>query len=379
MTVYRRALSTGTLSVTPQADNTYALDALFDIAERRNPKRSFLFVSKVLGRHIPVAPDTMRAAYRDLADQIPADIPQPALFVGMAETAVGLAAGVHQEARKRLNDTVLLTSTRHPVDGELLCEFKETHSHATDHLIYWPEKPHHADLVKHARTLVLIDDEATTGNTFHHLTSALAEAGLNEFERIITVTLTDWSNNSLAQRQDAAIPTASVSAIALAFGEWDWQVTPNAPVPVMPEVNVTARGSVDITGQQDWGRLGVQDSRCELGSHIQAHAGEKILVLGTSEFIWLPFLLAERLQNDGAEVLFSTTTRSPISIGHAIQSALTFTDNYGLGIPNFSYNLSQLQVDRILVCCETPADAIDPALIEQLTLIAPNVEIVSYD
>ncbi|TXR27968.1 phosphoribosyltransferase, partial [Ectopseudomonas mendocina] len=29
---------------------------LFGFAERRNPKRAFLFVSKVLGRHIPVRP-----------------------------------------------------------------------------------------------------------------------------------------------------------------------------------------------------------------------------------------------------------------------------------------------------------------------------------
>ncbi len=379
MTVYRRTLSTGTLSVTPKPENTYSLDSLFDIAERQNPKRAFLFVSKVLGRHIPVPPTTMRRAYRDLAEQIPADIPQPVLFVGMAETAVGLAAGVHQEARKRFHGTVLLTSTRHPVDGELLCEFKETHSHATDHLIYWPSHPDHAEQVKRARTLILVDDEATTGNTFHHLTTALADAGLNTFERVVTVTLTDWSNGSLAHRDDAAFPDAPVSSIALAFGDWDWQATPDAPVPVMPEVNITARGSVDITGQQNWGRLGVQDSQCDLGHSIQAQPDEKILVLGTSEFIWQPFLLAERLQHDGAEVLFSTTTRSPISIGHAIQSAATFTDNYGLGIPNFSYNLAHQDVDRILVCCETPAHAIDPIFIDQLSQITPNIEVVTHD
>lgn len=60
--VYRRTLSCGTIQVTRERGKV-ALDDLFDIAERRNPKRVFLFVSKVLGRHIPVSPTVMRQAF----------------------------------------------------------------------------------------------------------------------------------------------------------------------------------------------------------------------------------------------------------------------------------------------------------------------------
>jgi hypothetical protein len=67
--IYRRTLSCGTIQVT--RDQVVSLDDLFDIAERRNPKRAFLFVSKVLGRHIPVPPSVMRQAYRQLASQFP--------------------------------------------------------------------------------------------------------------------------------------------------------------------------------------------------------------------------------------------------------------------------------------------------------------------
>ncbi|VTP59691.1 Uncharacterised protein [Serratia rubidaea] len=142
-TVYRRALHSGTIQVIPQRGD-YALETLFEIAERRNPKRAFLFVSKVLGRHIPVAPRVMRQVYRQLAGQFPASLPEPVLFIGMAETAVGLGAGVFDEVRRQYRHSVYLTSTRHPVEGELLCEFKEEHSHATDHLIYLPESPENA-------------------------------------------------------------------------------------------------------------------------------------------------------------------------------------------------------------------------------------------
>lgn len=55
--IYRRTLSSGTIQVT-RDQGEVSLDDLFDIAERRNPKRAFLFVSKVLGRHIPVPPQS---------------------------------------------------------------------------------------------------------------------------------------------------------------------------------------------------------------------------------------------------------------------------------------------------------------------------------
>ena len=131
---YLRQLSSGELRVFHHGEEN-ELHALFDIAERRNPKRAFLFVSHVLGRHIPVSPATMRAVYQRLAVSFPADLAGPVLFVGMAETAVGLGAGVFDELRKRVDRAIYLTSTRHPQEAELLCEFKEAHSHATDHLI----------------------------------------------------------------------------------------------------------------------------------------------------------------------------------------------------------------------------------------------------
>jgi hypothetical protein len=57
-------LGTGTLSLS--IDHAEQ-DDLFRVAERRNPKRAFLFVSTVLGRHIPVRPDAHRKALKALA------------------------------------------------------------------------------------------------------------------------------------------------------------------------------------------------------------------------------------------------------------------------------------------------------------------------
>ncbi|WP_455852939.1 phosphoribosyltransferase domain-containing protein [Pantoea endophytica] len=373
-TLWSRTLSCGTLSVTPTGGIS-AIDDLFEIAERRNPKRAFLFVSKVLGRHIPVAPEKMRAVYRQLAEQFPPLSDGPVLFIGMAETAVGLGAGVFDEVRQRVSEPVYLTSTRHPQQADLLCEFKENHSHATDHLIYLPGDAQLRQRVLNARTLVMIDDEATTGNTFINLLEALRnDSGLTQIEQVIAVTLTDWSGDALPAR--CPVPVRTVSLVQ---GDWHWQQDPDAALPPMPAMVLNDAATVPITGKQRWGRLGMAAPAGDLGRAIQAQPGEKILVLGSSEFVWEPFLLAERLAAQGAQVKYSSTTRSPIATGFAIESAIAFTDNYGLGIANFVYNVAHQQFDRILLCIETPLDSVDPLLTRALAKVAPQVEVISYE
>lgn len=372
--IYRRTLSSGIIEIRQQSGHA-TFDDLFDIAERKNPKRAFLFVSKVLGRHIPVPPSVMRRASRQLAEQFPTTLPQPLLCIGMAETAVGLGAGVFDTLRHRYPESVYLTSTRHPVRGELLCEFQEQHSHATDHLIYLPSDPVMRRQVTGARTLVLIDDEATTGNTFCNLLGALQATGkLTEIEQVEIVTLTDWSGDALAAR--CSLPVMSFSLMS---GQWRWTPLPDAPLPEMPAVNITADGAWPICGKQSWGRLGMNAPAADFAAEVTALLHERILVLGSGEFVWEPFLLAERLEAQGAEVLFSSTTRSPIATGYAIKSALCFRDNYGLGIANFAYNIAHQRFDRILLCVETPADSVDRQLLNALSALAPRVEVLSYD
>lgn len=369
----QQVLTTGTISVQVSRSD-FSAEALFDFAERRNPKRSFLFVSKVLGRHIPVKPSLMRDTYQRLASQLPADADAPFLFVGMAETAVGLAAGVFEEALDNFPNSVLLTTTRHPVKGKLLCEFKEEHSHATDHLVYWPANEIGIERVKNAKTLVLVDDEATTGNTFKNLTQALLASGLSNIQRIITITLTDWSENALQANLD--LP---VTPISLMEGAWQWQPRPDATLPDMPHVNVTQSGAATVSPTQDWGRLGVTEKvRPAVLQNFSVQPAESILVIGSGEFVYIPFLLAEHLEQLGGKVLFGTTSRSPIADGLAIESSLAFADNYGLGIPNYCYNVAHQQFDRIIICTETAASHLDPALLTALGQSAPQVEVFVY-
>lgn len=354
-------LMRGRLDVTVDASQIDP-GSLFGFAERRNPKRAFLFVSKVLGRHIPVRPSIMNASFHSLAAQIPEDLPGPVLVIGMAETAVGLGAGVHRAFSATRPDTVYMVSTRHPTGNELFARFEEEHSHASAHLIHLPVDADVREMMLNARSLVLVDDEASTGKTFINLHRALVDAGLTQVERVVTCVLTDWSG-------DAVRKTIGDSAhqVSLLQGSYTFHEDAEAPLPEMPAVGTIEPGEWPLAAESDWGRHGIRVVEDTLALDLNVKAGERVLVVGTSEFVWRPFLLAERLERAGADVHFSSTSRSPIALGHAIGHALSFADNYGLGIPNFLYNVSPGQFDRVLICSETPAQAVSAALIESLS------------
>lgn len=353
-------LKRGRLEVEVNA-STFDPEALFNFAERRNPKRAFLFVSRVLGRHIPARPSLMADSFNALAAKIPADLPGPVLVIGMAETAVGLGAGVHRALSQTRDDTVYLVSTRHPTGSQLFARFEEEHSHASSHLLHLPADAVTRERMMAARSLVLVDDEASTGNTFINLSKALVDAGLTRIERLVTATLTDWSQDAVRHAMGD-----QVTSVSLLDGRYTFHEDPTADLPDMPEVGSVAQGDWPLDPRRDWGRMGVSEHRDTLAPDLHVAPGERILVVGTSEFVWRPFLLAERLEKAGADVHFSSTSRSPIALGHAIDHALSFSDNYGLGIPNFLYNVAPGQFDRVLICSETPAAAVDPALVSAL-------------
>lgn len=358
-------LQRGVLSLQPNDNSHWKWQDLLGFAERINPKRAFLFVSKVLGRHIPVSPHIMRHAFTDLAKLVPDDLPEPVLVIGMAETAVGLGAGVHQVLQQRYPEAIYVTTTRHPVHGApLLARFLEEHSHAQDQLLYGSPDAELQQQILNSKSIVLVDDEASTGKTFVNLIHALQQAGLNQISHVVTATLADWSSG-------IHIADLNCQSVALMTGKWQWRDAEH-PIQInMPKVDTVAFGAFATLAQPTWGRLPIQDS----GAHIRlaVQPDERILVLGSGEYVWSSFLLAEYLQQQGADVKFSAITRSPIAVGHAIQSALAFSDNYGLGIQNFVYNINPQDYDRVLITVETATHSVAKSLLEAL----PNAEVIS--
>ncbi|KIL76680.1 phosphoribosyltransferase family protein [Bacillus badius] len=218
------------LKVDVQIDeNPYNLPAkaLYEMAARINKKRSFLFVSKVLGKHIPLHPSIPSIASallaslyyeRETGDQLPGkeqliealnggsaeqleaayslatnmtySPEKPLLFIGFAETATALGHGVFD----CFSQSTYIHSTREMLlDKEVTLYFEEEHSHATDQRCYAPEESLDND-----RPVCLVDDEITTGKTALNIIASIQRKYPRK--QYVVLSLLDWRTEQDRQR-----------------------------------------------------------------------------------------------------------------------------------------------------------------------------------
>lgn len=362
-------LASGKVSVTISSGQHWS--HIFDFAERRNPKRAFLFVSTVLGRHVPVEPHKISGAFSSLAESIPADLPGPVVMTGMAETAVGLGAGVHDAYVRKVNrdDILYLSTTRAGLEGEVLFQFDEEHSHASRQLVYRPQHARDQKLLENARSLIMVDDEVSTGRTFNNLAKAFIGNAARNIERIHTAVLTDWGDQPLELSGFAGQTLATRSA--LVAGSYQWRADPSAIAENLPDSDVFRQPPTRLARRDSDARLGRSSVSAppdisRIVDSLKHRNSKSVLVVGTGEHVWEPFLVAEELEDLGYEVRFSATTRSPIKLGHAIQSRYVFSDHEGIGISNYLYNVRPDAADRIIICVESDGQWVDPALLKAL-------------
>ncbi|KOG84493.1 MULTISPECIES: phosphoribosyltransferase [Streptomyces] len=275
------------------------LGDLLGLALRRNPKRAHLLVSNVLGKHVPQLPSVVHGAGYELGERVRALLgPQEArraVVLGYAETATGLGHAVADGLR----DAPYLHSTRRPVAGVAPAGgFEESHSHATSHLLL----PEDRDLLAGggpASTLVLVDDEFSTGNTVLNTVRALH--ALHPRERYVIVALVDMRSPADRDRLTAFaaeigarvdLVTRAAGTVALPDGvlergqalvaEQEARVPASAPPSVPVPARVT-RVTLDWpAGVPDGGRHGfTPDHRTALEAALPAMAERIAAALDT--------------------------------------------------------------------------------------------------
>ncbi len=337
---------------------------LVALALRDNPLRAQLVVSTVLGKHLPVAPSVAIDAAERLAALVTGD--GPFAVLGFCETATSLG---HLVAT--VLDAPYAHTTRRPDPAvPVLVGFQEEHSHAAQH---WLQPG--PGVFEPGGTVVLVDDELSTGRTAQNTIAALAP--LLPDTRFVVATLLDLRPRT-ARRPDG------LDVVALAGGSLvvpedvmdrarDLRSTlaacPPAPVP-------TGRGAVTLL-DQPWdaplgGRTGTTPAdlpaqrRClaDTASALDLSGGP-VLVLGTEELMWAPLQLAALLPG----AVFHSTTRSPVLParvdGYAVRRAVTFP------APDSADRLSRLHglpdepYADIVVMTDTAATAAAP-LAEEL-------------
>ena len=306
-----------------------------------------------------------------LCDRARADAPKAdVLVLGYAETATGLG---HSVADGMLAD--YLHSTRRPVPAvAAVGAFEEAHSHASHHLLL----PEDLELLAGPRPLVLVDDELSTGATV--LETIRAIQAIAPRDRYVVATLVDLRSADDRRRLDefarcagvgldvVALVTGRIRLPADALSRGRELVARHAQPPIRGAT--TGRGPSDASAVGHWpsdvrdgARHGFTSSdrpaferavrECARGLVDVAPkvAGSQLLMLGTEELMYLPMRvaaeLADLLEERGVQVLFSSTTRSPVVAvdhpGYAIRTALTFVSHDdpsdGPG-PRFAYNVA---------------------------------------
>ena len=361
------ALPTGLLELRLER-GAAELDDLLGFAARANAKRGFLFLSKVLGKHWPSRPAAMLDVHARLAATVPDDAAGPVVFIAMAETAIGLGQGVF-EAWLRTHPgraALFLHTTRYRVGNGPLIEFEEAHSHAPRQFLHEPTDPALRALLLAARTLVLVDDEASTGNTFVNLAAACRRLNPG-IARVHLATIMNFMGRDAGAQLDVRFGLP-VTLGALVEGSFRFE-----PGALPPDPGAAQRfdAHADRGARTGFGRLGMNRALAAPAALAARLArefapGARVLVLGSGEFMHASTLLGAALEGHGIDAVVQSTTRSPVLVWGAVGHALDFPDNYGEGIANYLYNVAPGQYDHVLLCHETAPGPVLDALARRL-------------
>jgi hypothetical protein len=368
-------------------ENVYGLDLdkWFVMAKRINKKRSFLFVSKRLGKHLEV--ESHKILYggmllarrlnevfvkeeekfdwekeeKDFVDSYILDTyenKKEMLFIGFAETATGLGQSVFD----RFDNSLYFHTTREEVRGKKsLINFEEEHSHATSHRCYVDESYLNNEL-----PIVLVDDEVTTGNTSLNIIKDI-QAKFPRKEYVV-VSILNWMNEEELQmyKDFEKDNNVKIHFVYLVKGEIDRLYKEDLG---RNQVNIEEFTEEDFVVSnvqgfekesgiyiKETGRFGMNSKthkewKKKISENLK-NDSDKTLVVGNGEFMYVPILVSYYL----GDKKIKTTTRSPIHVenteDYIIKSGIKFPSMDGKEVDNYLYNINEEEYDKVLLCVE---------------------------
>lgn len=338
----------------------YTADQLVLLAKRENNSiRPYLFVNPMQGKHIPTDPRDAIGMCQAIAEKVNDFYPDDLLYViGFAETATGIASCI----TSFLKNAVYYQNTTREFNDKDCILFSEVHSHATDQLL----RAEGIDRsLKRINRILFIDDEVTTGNTICNLINMIKGRYAAEDIRFSIVSVL----NSMSEERYSELRQQGIDCLYLDRIPYEYKKDSILDVSYNPDKHILAQDNAvvnaahsfvcpvnprNIVSFQDYMtavrdfaemiRISLLDDRVCL---------DKMLVLGTEEFMYPTFVVGEMLRQQGyaKTVRIHSTSRSPIIAseqkGYPLYCRYQIRSPYDSKRTTFVYNLQQY--DRVFV------------------------------
>lgn len=357
------------------------VEDVIKMAKRHNnPKRDFLFVNTLLGKHIAVQGRDALMMHRALGDKVYELFKEKGwenkkvLLVGFAETATALAQNIMFYSLKfkekfPLNIVGYTQTTREelPSNQYTNIAFEEEHSHATSQKLYF-DKELDYDVV------LFVEDEITTGNTILNFISQFEKHQSGKDYAVASIL--NWQNDKDAK-------TFSEKGVEVAFlvrGKMKTEL-PSFSIKegkeydlYQDEVNYKANLSLrnnprlpmTVEEFSEYVTFGDNKDK-EFSKLISLKSSEKkTLIIGTEENMFIPIYFAIIIDAD-----VKATTRSPIESslenGYPISSRLKLNSAYESGRVTYLYDMDLGDYEQFVIFVEEESPVFEDELTKFLS------------
>lgn len=350
----------------------YQQKDLVRIAKRENnTKRSYLVVDPLQGKHVPVEPSKALNLFKSLAEKLQGKYEgERLLLIGFAETATAIGA----QAAITLG-TKYIQTTREVIPDARYLFFSEAHSHATEQKLV---KDDIDRVINDIDRIVFIEDEVTTGNTIMNIIKIITKEYQKKIKFAVASLLNGMTEESLKIYQDEKIELhylvktdhSGYGAVAEQYrcdGLYICAIPENhthesADIDVQSEKNMrehiisipgwmNARRFVDAKQYEAACRKLAETVIAETG----VKQGERVLVIGTEEFMYPALLTGQEIKKMGCEVRSHSTTRSPIAVSteeeYPLHCRYELRSLYDPDRKTFIYDLENY--DRVIVMTDS--------------------------
>ena len=334
------------------------IDDYLDLALRNNKKRRFLFISKNLGKHIPVNPEKVDNLGYLLAKAYKKKYlnykEEKELVIGFAETATALS---HSFFNYLESAKLFIHTTRENLDLNRI-DFLEEHSHATEQILYTDK----IFSLKNIDTLILVDDEITTAKTCINMIKELQKN--YKAKKYVIASILNWIDEKREEEIKAIAKSLNckIEFVYLFNGSFNFKFDEDKPLSdKFEKVNSNKEVKVkflDLNLERHLenkkylkgtGRFGIdRKEQEELINILKASSeklnsireNDKILALGVEEFMYIPMILSKFMKGD---IYYHAITRSPIipfnDKNYPIKKKYKLNSFYNNNI-NYLYNLN---------------------------------------